>query len=173
MENIKFKFTLRMCIIPAVIYLAFMIVGMSVGFNSKEEKFVADAGFIDIFNNNLAGLCINFSGIFTFGVTTIINLVGNGFIHGLAIRHYVDKYSIVDALIRCLPHGIFEIPAIIFSGTVGFLPLVCIYNYIREKKEGSWGIKEILKILLVLVMLSLIFLIIGAFIESILIKILF
>jgi len=64
-----------------------------------------------------------------------------------------------------LPHGIFEIPAIIIAGAAGFKIPYEIVRYLAGKKEQPLT-KEDIKEYLTLAVISIILIIIAAFVEA-------
>jgi stage II sporulation protein M len=93
-------------------------------------------GFI-IANNVKTSFFGAIFGIF-FGILPFMVLVSNGYILGFAARHAV--YSQVNnigifILWRLLPHGIFEIPAVLISIALG-IRIGMFPFYIKDKKRG-------------------------------------
>ena len=70
-----------------------------------------------------------------------------------------------DVLILTLPHGIFEIPAIIIAGAAGFKIPYELVRYLASKKEQILT-KEDLKEYLTLALISIILIVIAAWIEA-------
>ena len=105
------------------------------------------------------------AGAIIFGLSTFINLIFNGFNVGALIGSTFltnEPLKLIVGLI--LPHGIFEIPAILISAIAGFKIPYEITLYLLDKKEKpitNEDIKEFLKLSLI----SIILIIIAAFIE--------
>ncbi|AGK62160.1 hypothetical protein Asulf_02207 [Archaeoglobus sulfaticallidus PM70-1] len=101
-----------------------------------------------------------------FGVVTSINLVFNGanlaFLYIESLRRGMDLWNF---LILTLPHGIFEIPAIIIAGAAGFKIPYEIIRYLVGKKETILT-KEDVKEYLTLALISIILIVIAAWIEA-------
>jgi stage II sporulation protein M len=71
-----------------------------------------------IFLNNLrASFLAIFLGVF-FGVVPLVNAITNGYLIGFVSRYAVNQGGIF-ILWRLLPHGIFELPAVIMSIGIG------------------------------------------------------
>jgi len=68
-----------------------------------------------------------------FGSTTFVNLIFNGVNLGMVVKASFKTPIIIFTLI--LPHGIFEIPAIIIAGAAGFKIPYEIIRYLAGKKE--------------------------------------
>ncbi len=104
------------------------------------------------------------AGCVTFGATTTVNLLLNGYALGAVIPFYlclgIGKLS---ALI--LPHGIFEIPAIIIAGAAGFKIPYEIVRYLAGKKDQPLT-KQDIKEYLALALISIILIVIAAWIEA-------
>lgn len=72
--------------------------------------------------NLLATALITFSGFFTVGLLPLMNIVSNAFIIGtllnvLSVRMSVSPLQVV--VFGILPHGMFEIPALVLAGALG------------------------------------------------------
>ncbi len=99
----------------------------------------AGKGFVEMwafifFNNTSIALISLFSG-FLLGVIPIFLLISNGLVIGL-ISSIVTKEVGLFSLWRLLPHGIFEIPAIILSFALGikFAGFILKKNFKKEFK---------------------------------------
>jgi len=75
----------------------------------------------------------------------------------------VNYYCLL--LLLTLPHGIFEIPAIIIAGQAGFKIPYEIVRYLMGKKEQPLT-KEDIKEYLTLALISIILIVIAAWIEA-------
>ena len=76
------------------------------------------------------------AGAITFGLSTFINLIFNGFNVDILIGSTFltnEPLKLITALI--LPHGIFEIPAMLISAIAGFKIPYEVIQYLRDKKE--------------------------------------
>ena len=105
------------------------------------------------------------SGTLFFGMPTILNLVFNGAITSLIIRDsFLAKTNPMLIFLLIFPHAIFEIPAIIMAGAAGFKIPYEIIRYLAGKKEQILT-KEDLKEYLTLALISIILIVIAAFIE--------
>ncbi len=105
-------------------------------------------------------------GAILFGISTFFNLVANGLISGSSISIAVqNKTYIQKILFLTIPHGIFEIPAIIIAGAAGFKIPYEIVRYLAGKKEQILT-KEDIKEYLTLALISIILIIIAAWIEA-------
>ena len=71
-------------------------------------------------------------GAFTLGITTFINLFINGMSLGILFKISKTWFT---TLLLVVPHGIFEIPAIIMAGAAGFKIPYEIIRYLAGKKE--------------------------------------
>lgn len=68
-------------------------------------------------NNSLVSLTAILLGFF-FGIFPFLTLIFNGYIIGLVARLSVDAVGVYE-LWRLLPHGIFELPAVLISISLG------------------------------------------------------
>ncbi|AEA47916.1 stage II sporulation protein M [Archaeoglobus veneficus] len=84
--------------------------------------------------NNLRLICLIVTGGFVFGFLTFLNLYINGMYLGTMVNSAVDKIGL-KTIYLILPHGIFEIPAIIIAGAAGFKIPYEIIRYLAGKKE--------------------------------------
>ena len=78
------------------------------------------------------------AGSITFGLSTFINLLFNGFNVGVLIGSTFqtnEPLKLITALI--LPHSIFEIPAMIISAIAGFKIPYEVVQYLRDKLDEN------------------------------------
>ena len=121
--------------------------------------------FPTILTNNLKVIFLMLAGAITFGLSTFINLMFNGFNVGVLVGSTFltnEPLKLITGLI--LPHGIFEIPAMLISAVAGFKIPYEVIQYLRDRKEKPLteeDIKEFLK----LAGISIILIIIAAFVE--------
>jgi len=123
--------------------------------------------FFIILQNNLKLLLHLFIGSCIFGISTFTELFFNGIYFGSVCSYYLwfDNYNIIVILILTLPHGIFEILAIIIAGAAGFKIPYEIIRYLAGKKETILT-KEDIKEYLTLALISIILIVIAAFVEA-------
>lgn len=91
-----------------------------------------------VIGSNLKCIAINTLGFVSFGFTTFLNLLFNGFVHGFSIRFWTNLIGI-EALNRILPHS-FELVGIFLSGGVGFLGVSFIIKFLcgNDNIVRSW-----------------------------------
>ncbi|WP_456374644.1 stage II sporulation protein M [Methanocaldococcus sp.] len=163
--------------IPIVLTLVIFSIGFLYGFifindlskiNYKElsnYKSKIQFNFPFILTNNLKVIFLMLAGSITFGLSTFINLIFNGFNVGVLIGSTFqtnEPLKLIAGFI--LPHGIFEIPAMLIAAVAGFKIPYEITLYLLDKKEKpitEEDIKEFLKLALI----SIILIIIAAFVE--------
>lgn len=122
-------------------------------------------GIISIFSNNFKVCLTNIIlGILSLGLYNIFSLFTNGILLGLTFSVAIDKYSLYLAIIRIVPHGIFEIPSIIISNAFGFLVLILIYKKLNKQE---YNIKAIINNCIKLIIIIIFLLIISAIIEGV------
>jgi len=108
----------------------------------------------------IAFFLISVIGALSFGLFTLTNLC----INSVHIGQLLKMTSVSDFILLILPHAIFEIPAIIMAGAAGFKIPYEIIRYLAGKKEQILT-KEDLKEYLTLALISIILIVIAAFIE--------
>lgn len=114
-----------------------------------------------ILNNVKASFFAVIFGIFL-GIFPVITAVANGYLLGFAARMSVNQQGI-SVLWRLLPHGIFELPAVLISIGLGLRLGV---DFVRNIK-GFW--KNVAKALKLFLLIIIPLLIIAGIIEGILI----
>ncbi len=159
-----------------ILSLTTYLTGMACGFlalphsefesiNVYQSILILKNSFYIILTNNLKVIFLMLAGVITFGLSTFINLTFNGFSFGMLISNaYNSGMPIKLILALTLPHGIFEIPAMLISGVAGFKIPYEVIQYLRDKKEKpitEEDIKEFLKLALI----SIILITIAAFVE--------
>ena len=148
--------------IPTLLTLLIFSFGFIVGFSSindfsknyKGEELNQNLNikfnFPTILINNLKVVILMLAGSITFGLSTFINLIFNGFNVGVLVGSTFltnEPLKLITGLI--LPHGIFEIPAMLISAVAGFKIPYEVIRYLMDKKEKpitEEDIKEFLKL---------------------------
>ena len=130
-----------------------------------------------IFWNNLFVSVIGiFLGII-FCIAPFIIASSNGYILGYVIKKLVEKLGFSDGIInlwRLLPHGFFELPAVLISLGIGIklgLSLISSLSFSNKNSFKEFG-ENILKAFKTTIFIILPLLLIAAIIEGILIKML-
>ncbi|WP_191559528.1 stage II sporulation protein M [Metabacillus idriensis] len=102
------------------------------------------------FTQNLKVALMLISGILVFGITTIPILLINGFWLGSVLgSQYISGKSILDLFLAIVPHGIFEIPALLLAGYLGLVGLK-FYFY-----ETNWKrLFSVLALLIIMLMVA-------------------
>jgi len=120
--------------------------------------------FENILINN-AGIVITciFGSLFL-SAPTLITLFKNGFVLGFQTAHFLSISGFL-VFAYVLPHGIFEIPAIIIAGAAGFKIPYEIIRYLAGKKEQILT-REDIREYLTLALISIILIVIAAWIEA-------
>jgi len=133
---------------------------------TKISQKISPADLKDVLSNNLIVIAAILLGFMSFGSTTVMNLAYNGIYFGATLAESIQKgASLYEILFLTLPHGIFEIPAIIIAGAAGFKIPYEIIRYLAGKKEQILA-KEDIKEYLTLSLISIILIIIAAWIEA-------
>ena len=105
------------------------------------------------------------SGASTFGASTFLRLSWNGIILGVAVAETYNQGRLIVLFLYTFPHGAFEIPAIIIAGAAGFKIPYEIIRYLAGKKEQILT-KEDIEEYLTLALISVILIVIAAFVEA-------
>jgi stage II sporulation protein M len=88
-----------------------------------------------LFFNNLQACLVMFLGGASFGILTAIVIVSNGVVIGSIVEIVRQEQGGLYIAAALLPHGIFEIPAFLISGTLGFLLARSLWN--EWKMQGD------------------------------------
>ncbi len=102
---------------------------------------------------------------FFLGIPTFLIELYNAVFFGYLIKYSINKFNINKILILTLPHCIFEIPAIIIAGAAGFKIPYEIVRHLAGKKEQPLT-KEDIKEYLTMALISIILIVIAAWIEA-------
>ena len=139
---------------------------LNVKCGNTQNKMILSLNFTTILDNNLRVTLLLLLGAFLFGTTTVLNLIYNGLYTALIIRNsFSNGINPLSVVLLVLPHGIFEIPAIIIAGAAGFKIPYEIVRYLAGKKEQILT-KDDIKEYLTLALISIILIVIAAWIEA-------
>lgn len=119
--------------------------------------------FTSIFFNNLSVSILFFLGIFSFGAINLWLAILNGITIGSIFSYGITHWGTFDSLLKIIPHGIFEIPSMLISISVGFLPMLLIVK--KSKSDEKINIKFYLKYVLFALLTVILLNILSAFIE--------
>lgn len=106
--------------------------------NISKDKFT----FKDIYLNNANVALLLYMGSLTFGLIPAFILISNGALIGYATIH---SPSLIDFLILILPHGIFELPAIIIGAAGSFRLSLFFIKFINYSVDEKKLLSKILK----------------------------
>ena len=158
-------------ILPIAFYCIGFLLSLTIPYLNLNIKYayIKDTqklSFTTILKSNLRVTLLLLLGAFLFGTTTVLNLIYNGLYTALIIRDSLLKgINTISIILLILPHGIFEIPAIIIAGAAGFKIPYEIIRYLAGKKERPLT-KEDIKEYLTLALISIILIVIAAWIEA-------
>lgn len=121
------------------LYLLGIVLGLTFSdalFNIPNTKSIE--GNLGVFNFALHNLLVNiltcFS-FFTFGIFTTVLIIYNGFLISISAIHSIEQgHNLLYVISALIPHGIFEVPAFILAGAIGFKGLDFIVKKIAGKK---------------------------------------
>ncbi|NYT08155.1 MAG: stage II sporulation protein M [Methanomicrobiales archaeon] len=83
---------------------------------------------VQLFLNNLQACTIMFFGGASLGLLTALIILANGVVIGSVIEVVRQQQGLLTIAAALIPHGIFEIPAFIISGTLGFLLALALWR---------------------------------------------
>jgi len=165
-------------ILSTVIFFACFLIGLSPIFsipNNTNFVFLKSyiltrklyyASFSYVLLNNFKLLLTLILGGFLFSIPTLLVEIYNALFFGYLIRYCIvygiPRYTI---FLLVLPHTMFEIPAIIIAGAAGFKIPYEIVRYLAGKKEQPLT-REDIKEYLTLALISIILIVIAAWIEA-------
>jgi uncharacterized membrane protein SpoIIM required for sporulation len=118
---------------------------------------------LTILQNNIQIILILISGSFLLGLTTLISLLINGFIFGMATTKII--FGGVPALLSVIPHAIFEIPSMFLAGAAGLKIPYELVRYFTGKKDYILNKEEVMDFL-TLIGIAILLIIIAAIIEA-------
>ncbi|MFG6147546.1 stage II sporulation protein M [Halobacillus sp. B23F22_1] len=123
-------------VIALMIYVISYIAGYSMDIPYEE----ADISFNiwDIFVNNTIISLIFFAGILSFGFVNIGIAGINGFSIGSLMSYSSENLALGEILWNIIPHGVFEIPSLLISTSVGFLPILLLIKKAHSKKKINY-----------------------------------
>lgn len=127
--------------IAASILISTMIIGFVVNMINPSlnnindnQSIIKDLSSKSIILNNLRAILYLVIGNLNFGLSTAILLAYNGFFSGMMLGMHGMRVSIFVILIKTIPHGIFELPAIVFAGAIGLKTISISIKALRTKK---------------------------------------
>lgn len=171
-----FKKNFIIILVSAIIYCIGTVIGFyeymtsfNITFNSNYRRLVISStslNFISIANHNAFLIIQLIIGSALFGITTFSLLLYNGILFGIFLANSIEcNANISKIFLLIAPHGIFEIPATIIAGAAGFKIPYEIIRYLAGKKDQVLT-KEDIKEYLTLAIISIILIVIAAWIEA-------
>lgn len=119
-------------------------------------------GFI-FFKNATIALIGIFLGII-FGIVPVLIIIFNGLVLGIIAYIFLEQFNMLVLLAGILPHGIIEIPALIFSAANGIWLWRTFYRYVRYDENNLK--KEFTLIFKFFVLIIIPMLVLAALIET-------
>lgn len=104
-----------------------------------------------IFLNNLQAALLIFLGGATLGVLTLFILATNGIVIGVVWQMMQNEGGIIGFLVGILPHGIFEIPALLIAGSLGLLLAEELYHELKGRGDAAALAKTLTRTFLLIV----------------------
>lgn len=131
-----------------------------VAFSEDDTKY----SFTAIFINNTSLTLVLFLGVLSFGVINVFLATLNGFGFGTTLAYGFKEWGMWDSLLKIVPHGMFEIPSLLISTSVGLIPLLLIIKKGKSKEEIN--VKHYLKYVGLVLLLAIILNVLGALVEA-------
>lgn len=156
--------------------LGLIVPSMAENVVSQFTQMLADAGIanetgrfsaLSIFAQNLrAMLAAVLYGFIPYLFLSALVLGTNSMILGFVGAHYVNNgHSLLLYLAGILPHGIFELPALVLAITCGLYLCACVTRRIRTHAKGTL-VPALIQILRVVIMQILPLLLVAALVEA-------
>jgi stage II sporulation protein M len=95
--------------------------------------------FLLILLNNTFATLMSLLGGALLGILPLLSAAANGFLLGVLSRYAVGESSLGEASLGLLPHGIFEIPAILIAASYGLWLGMAALRRIRGKEGAHLG----------------------------------
>lgn len=121
--------------ITLILFILFIFIGYKTvpSDTSNIDSNIINYKISEIFLNNSKITLYNYIGILSLGSFNLFNLINNGLIIGHVLKFGIGEFGLLTSILKLLPHAIFEIPAIIISISVGFLPIIVLIS--KSKKH--------------------------------------
>lgn len=87
-----------------------------------------------IVNNLKVAMALIIGGLLSFGIASAFILFVNGATLGESIAGAKTTITAWDVLIKLVPHGLFEVPAILLAATAGFSSLKVVIALLKERQ---------------------------------------
>ncbi len=154
------------------LYTVFYLIGFLLGAYATVNSNALSSAFfslettktaIDIISHNLVAAFWSFTGVVTFGLSTLLVAIVAGVFTGSIIYAAFNKLTIIQIVAAIIPHGIFEIPGFIFAGAAGLKSLEAL---IRHLRGGDFITRQDIKDYFSLVGISVILIVIAGFVEA-------
>ena len=129
--------------------LSIFFLGVFIGLFLHSEVFVhgcpkslqdlrvsVESPFTSILFNNIRSILVCLSGSAFLGTTTLMNILVNGIVVGSGFHFFKGSSNLKYFILLVLPHGIFEIPAIIIAGAAGFKIPYEIIRYLARRNKS-------------------------------------
>jgi stage II sporulation protein M len=96
--------------------------------------------FFILVHNVMASILLLASGLLV-GIVPVLSVGSNGFFLGVLYRQAAEASGYSKAALAVLPHGIFEIPALLFAASYGLWLGVTVLRRIRGKESAPLGLR--------------------------------
>lgn len=173
-EGLSFKKTCLFTFLVSVIFFgAGFCSSLSLGDVPGNYNYLREAldsslsnKFFDLFFHNLkVNISCVFFGALTGGIYALNYLFLNFFSMGLIVSHLKKKYTWLATLSTFALHGVFELPAMVFSAAAGFYIPIKTIQMFRNKKIDSREIKRVSCIIALIILLTFVAAVVEVFVS--------
>jgi len=91
--------------------------------------------FFILLHNVMASLLLLASGVL-YGIVPVLAVGSNGFVLGVLYREVAATLGYGNAALKVVPHGIFEIPALLFTASYGLWLGIMTFRRVRGREEA-------------------------------------
>lgn len=151
------------------LFILFILLGYSFKLDAiKDEINIQKLSFFHVFFNNSKMVLLNIGlGGITFSLYGVFTLFLNGIILGGVTKMLINVNLGISVITGIIPHGIFEIPAIIISSAISLIFYIGLFRTFRKFENKIKFFKGFFKKNIInLIVLDFILLLIAAIIES-------
>ncbi|PAF23109.1 hypothetical protein CHH69_17365 [Terribacillus saccharophilus] len=152
-------------IATTVVFTLILIFGYRSNLNNIESADYEITFLTLVLHNSLLSL-LNIVGLLTFGLLNIYTLFLNAFELGNILNYSVNTNGLNQTLGAFIPHAIFELPSMIISLSLGFVPICFIILKSMDLISSKYSIKMFIKRLVIFTCIVLTLNILAAVVES-------
>lgn len=140
--RIAIQHNYRLLFLAIIVYFLGILLGIFLGMDPNQYLDKTKLGpyyqALPIIQNNLKVSLYLLSGLLTLGVSAILVLLYNGIMLGNVIILGLQQFSAIEVAVRLFPHGIMEIPGIIFITVAGLQSVKALISNLKGNVE-KWN----------------------------------